>query len=245
MLPPLPVPVTLRAPRYAHLMQEAAAISKMGAPSAPVLPEADFAEDMQPVPAPAPAPPPTLSAATSRTDASTPGLGKRVKGFFWSYLSNLKEAPPPPKPKAPDQPALPLPPREAYSKARPEKLTPARPPPERAPHPKELVDLHPAPAPAPAGSTRRDPRRLVDLRPVASPLQAPPAPIDIPRARRSSGASVKDLVRSFEAMEDFHALLQDEASRTVSLRRMRSQSGDSLKSKGTAAETRAKPVWKP
>jgi hypothetical protein len=229
MLPPMPIPVTLRAPRYNHLMQAAIAVSKgEAAPQEhafPVLPEADFEEDTTPDP-PAPAPTAAPFARAEKT------VGKMVKGFFWSYLSTAKDAPAPPKPKAPEQPALPLPPPEAYARSRPEKFTPARPQSERAPVPKELVELQPAPAPAPAGPARRDPRRLIDLRHVSPPPSSSP-PGDVPRSRRRSGSSVKDLVQSFEAMESFHHVLAHEAARKVQLRRMRS--GGSMK----------KPVWKP
>jgi hypothetical protein len=233
-----PFPVSLRAPRYSHLMEEAVAISRDKTPPSPE-PDAeqshshetqdqemlseDEAEEEDAQVADESAvivSPPRQVGPTSKNT-----LGSRVKGFFWSYLPTTKlerAQSKPKKPRAPAPPGVPLPPPEAYARPRPDTYTPARPDPERAPHPKELVHLNSMPPPLPPVPIKRDPRRLVDLRPI-SPPRTPPAPIDIPRRRRDSGSSVKDLVNSFEAMEDYHVLVAEESAKKVSLRKMKSR----------------------
>ena len=98
------------------------------------------------------------------------------------------------------QPGLPLPPPDLLSKPRGPITTPARPPLPKAKHPKELVQLHPAPLPAPKTSfiPRLKPQRLVYLNPITPPEARAPIPIAKPR---NSTGSVKDLVRSYEEMK--------------------------------------------
>lgn len=175
----------LLAPRYGHLLEEAIAVGSETRESSVLIPP----------PTTKKTPPSDNMTAQPRTT-----VGKRVKGFFFSYLPTLSKTSQPLKVK-PSQPGLPLPSLETVVKPRGPVATPARPPIPKPPHPKELVQLNPAPAPQPSMIPRPSkPQRLVELHPVTPPQPAPP--VDIPRPRRSSGASVKDLVRSFEDLEN-------------------------------------------
>ncbi|KAJ2915127.1 hypothetical protein MD484_g5287, partial [Candolleomyces efflorescens] len=235
------IPATLLAPRYSHLLDEARIISgevvdvpmQEAAPEEPpsVEPtgdhEASFESSIEgstveftPQPAESRGP---------RTPGTT--LGKKLKGIFFSYLPTLSKTAPPPRRKPVEaQPGLPIPPPEVLNKARGPVETPERPPLPKVPHPKELVELHPAPPPKPSMIPRpKQPQRLVQLNRVELP---PPPPVMIPRPRRSSGSSVKDLVKSFEEIKD-----REEQQRSHS-------------SLGRAAGMRSlgkasKPAWKP
>ncbi|KAH7924721.1 hypothetical protein BV22DRAFT_1195737 [Leucogyrophana mollusca] len=127
----------------------------------------------------------------------------RMKGFFFSYLPILSRNVPrrAPLPAQPSRPPLPCPPPEIYQKSRMPIATPARPAPPRPIHPKELVQLHHA---SPLKKTLlprvEEPCRLVQLK-VTSTSPSSGA-VQEPRPRRSSGGSVKDLVRCFEEMDD-------------------------------------------
>ncbi|KAJ2923865.1 hypothetical protein H1R20_g13228, partial [Candolleomyces eurysporus] len=184
------IPATLLAPRYSHLLDEARIISGEVAdmsmqqdsqggdteeqPSEPdELPTAEpHDETSVEFPTVESTPQPSESRDLRyRTPGTT--FGKKLKGIFFSYL--------PTKSRGPVE-------------------TPERPPLPKVPHPKELVELHPAPLPKPSMIPRpKQPQRLVQLNPVQPP---PPPPDVIPRPRRSSGSSVKDLVKSFEEMKD-------------------------------------------
>ena len=127
-------------------------------------------------------------------------FGERVKGFLFSYLPSMsKTAPHPSRKVHTSKPGLPLPPHDLLAKPRGPITTPSRPPLPKAKHPKELVQLHPAPLPAPQASLipRLKPERLVHLNPI--PLPESRASIPIVKPRDSTG-SVKDLVRSFEEL---------------------------------------------
>ena len=160
-------------------------------------------------------------------------IGNRVKGFFFSYLPTMsKTAPPVNKRLVPRKPGLPLPPLEVLEKSRGPIATPVRPPLPKVRHPKEMVHLHPAPQPQPKSSLiprAKKPQRLVDLHPLPPP---PPPPEPVPRPRRSSGGSVKDLVRGFEELKKSNA-------KPVELKRVRSI-GEM--NRGQAS---SRPVWKP
>ena len=125
-------------------------------------------------------------------------------------------------------PSLPLPPIEILSKPRGPIKTPARAPILKPKHPKELVVLHPTPQPQTTSHIPRlkKPQRLVELRPPAPLPVAIEQPIPRPTtARRSSGSSVKDLVRGFE---EVHAV-----------------SRDKLRYSGRKTGDRKRPQWKP
>ncbi|RXW11804.1 hypothetical protein EST38_g14051 [Candolleomyces aberdarensis] len=244
------IPATLLAPRYSHLLHEARAISGEVADMSMQQDTQGGDTEEQPLePAELPTAEPLVDDETSvefPTVESTPQpsesrdlryqtpgttFGKKLKGIFFSYLPTLsKTAPPPGRKPAGAQRGLPLPPPEVLNKSRGPVETPERPPLPKVPHPKELVELHPAPLPKPSMIPRpKQPQRLVQLNPVQPP---PPPPGVIPRPRRSSGSSVKDLVKSFEEMKD-----REEQERPPS-------------SLGKAAGMRSlgkvsKPSWKP
>ncbi|KAJ6461972.1 hypothetical protein DFH09DRAFT_1382854 [Mycena vulgaris] len=259
------VPGSLFAPRYSHLMEEAVSVG-VGAPEARQEREEEreeeeeereeegeeereeeeesFAEDedddaeMEPAtplreremrlghPAPAPAPAPAT-------------MGKRVKGFLFSYLPTLAKSAPPAPRTGPSRPRLPLPPPALLAKAkeRGPVATPVRPPLPKARAPKELVSLQPAPPPAPKTLIpRRAPRRLVELHHVSPPREADQGARGV-RPRTSSGGSVKDLVKNFEALEDARA-------RAPEVKRVRSV-GDFGRTQRAAGAGAARPMWRP
>ncbi|KAG5644342.1 hypothetical protein DXG03_008639 [Asterophora parasitica] len=249
------LPMSLLAPRYSHLLEEAVAVSQLSTELADASVahvdvdvsarhEADI--DL------------TLSGMhPTRTSASPPEssgtIGTRVKGFLFSYLPTLSKTAPAGRAKAkhlpPRHPGLPLPPPDLLQKPRGPISTPARAPAPRLPHPKELVQLQPAPAPLPKASMiprARKPQRMVELTPVTPP-QEEAKRVEISRPRRSSGGSVKDLVKSFEELRRDGGEKEKEGERRAELKRVRSV-GEWRKTAGlgggTAATSR-KPGWRP
>ncbi|KAJ7582734.1 hypothetical protein C8J56DRAFT_864924 [Mycena floridula] len=208
------VPGPLLAPRYSLLLEEATAISQ---------------ETPSSLPAPV-----TPNAVENVELPHT--LGKRVKGFLFSYLPTLSTKKPVARPTQAARPGLPLPPDEVLKKSRGPIATPARAPVPKARAPKELVNLQPAPErPKPSHVSKLPkPQRLVQLNHVPIDEIVATKPADISRNRRSSGGSVKDLVRSFEDLDKKN--LQAERERAERMKRVRSI-GD-LKAGG-------KPKWKP
>ena len=195
---PTVIPPTLLAPRYSHLLEEAIAISQQESTLSPgqeTFPQSEVKD------------------TTHSSDVLSTTIGKRVKGFISSYLSTLPKSSSTVK-KAPlsVQPSLPLPPIDILSKPRGPVITPARAPILKPKHPKELVVLQPAPQPPKISNIPRlkKPQRLVELHPPA-PLPVIEA-TPIPRPRRSSGSSVKDLVRGFEEIQ---AVSNDKLKRNV------------------------------
>lgn len=98
-----------------------------------------------------------------------------------------------------EQPCLPLPPPSVLEKPRGPVSTPVRPLVPRAPHPKDLVHLnHVMLRPSNIPRAKQIPKRLVALMPVPHTLGTAGG---VTRPSRSSGSSVKDLVREFEEIE--------------------------------------------
>jgi hypothetical protein len=229
------VPGSLLAPRYSHLLEEAIAVSQdeLSTPQ-PVV-------DMSVSPFESEAADVSVESAVNTdpdyhqeesfdssvsveqdvpppVEQPSPGLSKRVKGFFFSYLPTLSKSTPPQKSKKPrsNQPGLPLPPPELLGKARGPISTPVRPPLPRAVPPKEQVHLQHAPSPKkPAFPRPQKPQRLVALHPTPAP--APTMPVPIQRNRRSSGGSVKDLVKSFEDLDSDAVVKKSEIKRVRSI----------------------------
>lgn len=136
--------------------------------------------------------------------------------------------------RAASLPGLPVPPADVFAKPRGPVATPSKKPAPKAAHPKEQVTLQPAPAPQQPSKIPRVAKRLVDLQHVPTP---PPKPlIEKTISRRSSGSSVRDLVKDFEEMEK--SKVKPVPPRVAELRRMGSL--DTLKGK-----TGQKPAWKP
>lgn len=184
------IPPTLLAPRYSHLLEEAIAISQEGST---LLPQQKSHDNF---------PQPEVEGTSRSSDLPSTTIGKRVKGFLFSYLPTLpKSSSTARKGPLSLQPSLPVPPIDILSKPRGPVVTPARAPLLKPKHPKELVLLHPAPQPPTISYIPRmkKPQRLVELHPPAPPPTMEP----IPRPRRSSGNSVKDLVRGYEEIQAF------------------------------------------
>ncbi|KAF8817055.1 hypothetical protein BYT27DRAFT_6941902 [Phlegmacium glaucopus] len=196
------IPPTLLAPRYSHLLEEAINISQQGSILSP-------GQETQ-----VSFPQPEVEDTPHSCDVPSTTIGKRVKGLLFSYLPTLsKSSSTTKKALNPLQPSLPLPPIDILSKPRGPVVTPARAPLPKPKHPKELVVLNPAPQATRISHIPRviKPRRLVELHPPAPSPMIEPTPI--PRPRRSSGNSVKDLVRDFE---ELRTLAHDKLKRTKS-----------------------------
>ncbi|KAF8962325.1 hypothetical protein BDZ97DRAFT_1825639 [Flammula alnicola] len=183
----------------------------------------------------------TTPAARPRSDPNPPPtatttIGTRVKGFLYSYLPSRLAKSSSSKPSSSSSSSslrkgLPLPPASILAKPRGPVTTPARAPLPRPKHPKELVSLHPAPPPSsgiPRATTARGaPRRMVNLNKIPMPVEQPV--VVVSRPRRSSGSSVRDLVRGFEEMREG---------------RVRSGGGEVRRAwRAGAGDTR--PKWKP
>ena len=182
------VPPTLLAPRYSHLLEEAIAVSQQGSILSPEQETQDSFPESE------------IEDTSHSDDVPSETIGKCVKGFIFSYLPTLpKSSSAAKKTPIPVQPSLPIPPDDILSKPRGPVTTPARIPLSKPKHPKELVVLNPAPQPSTISYIPRavKPQRLVELHPPPPPIE----PTPIPRPRRSSGSSVKDLVRGFEEIQ--------------------------------------------
>ncbi|KAG6814665.1 hypothetical protein H0H93_012677, partial [Arthromyces matolae] len=259
------LPLSLLAPRYSHLLEEAVAVSQLPDPD-PVdtnganesngsiegaSDESSF--DHEEVDANTS----IETTATSESDPSSPHsssatadpsntLQTRVKGFIFSYLPTLSSKTPASKPKS-SRPGLPLPSPSVLenSKSRGPIITPARAPLPKPTHPKELVNLQPAPAPAVKTSMipRPRPKRMVELHRVSPPKEKEKVVTTV-RPRRSSGASsVRDLVKGFEDMEKNKSV---DANSKGELRRMKSV-GEWRKTAGNvnAKGGDSRPSWRP
>lgn len=172
-------------------------------------------------------------------------FASRVKGLIFSYLPRpIRTAPqkPAPAPSAPHI-RLPVPPPEVFQKPRPPITTPAPKQPLKPPHPKDLVQLHPAPSKPsmiPRPTQRQNLHRWVELHPVP-PRQSTSAStrsIDIPRDRRDSSASVKDLVKSFQELEDA------QAAERQSLKRLESRRTKSVQEWTKTNAPKPLPAWR-
>ena len=253
------LPPTLLAPRYSHLLEEAIAISREGEVPLALTPESAREE-----PSFTSEPSLSFERSQGDTSGeldereedtstilSTPvttrpsgqeqpktTVGNRVKGFLFSYLPTLSKPPsslPSRKLQLPRQPGLPLPPSDILEKPRGPVTTPARPALPRVQAPKELVNLNPAP-PLPSALPRpkAKPQRMVELHPLPPPVEKPVALPFVSRPRRSSGSSVKDLVRGFEEMENKEKE-RPAIKRVQSIGEMRAKVG----------KTDLRPRWKP
>lgn len=217
------LPASLLAPRYSHLLQEAIAVSQDRSDSDTSPSGTTSVMDSIP------------RGKSPKTPVHPPSsIGKRMKGFLFSYLPTLSTTKQDIRQSQVPRPGLPLPPPDVLEKPRGPISTPVRPPAPRPTHPKELVHLQPAPLPKVSMIPRASkPRRLVELHPLPSPT--PSRAIAIPRARRSSGGSVKDLVRTFEELDDVRAT-ENRVTKEAQLKRVRSIDWN---------RRNDKPAWKP
>lgn len=147
-------------------------------------------------------------------------LASKVKGIVSSYLFKPSQRPPPNALEREEGPRLPVPPPEVFLKPRPPIITPTPKPAPKPPHPKDLVQLHHV------ASTQTSS--------AYGSSQSNPVPTDsahsfFSRERRDSGASVKDLVKTFENMEKLYAT-ECESDKALQLRRKTSiQSGRNVR----------------
>ncbi|KAI0938863.1 hypothetical protein AcV5_000449 [Taiwanofungus camphoratus] len=165
---------------------------------------------------------------------ASPSIATRVRGFLSSYLPIMSKSAYAKK-ALQVQPSLPFPPPEVFAKPRPPISTPIPKPAPRPPHPKDLVNLHPVMTKAsmiPRSSQL--PQRLVELRPP--PPIRPTCSIPISAPRRSSGGSVKDLIKSFEDLKHDGVT----ASRSMDVLPLRRH-----QSVGSRLGNQQKPFWKP
>jgi hypothetical protein len=131
-------------------------------------------------------------------------IGNRVKGIIFSYLPTLKKSERPKKLRSrpSHRPGLPIPPKEILAKPRGPVVTPAREPLPKTVPPKDLVQLQQAPPIQTVASKIPrvvHPKQLVELNHVTPKVADEKKRKE--KQRRSSGSSVKDLVKGFEQME--------------------------------------------
>ncbi|CAL1709290.1 unnamed protein product [Somion occarium] len=166
-------------------------------------------------------------------------IASKVKGFLFSYLPRATK-PKPAQHTSVTQKGLPIPPPEVFQRPRPPISTPAPKAAHKPTHPKNLVHLHPAPPPKPSMIPRpaKHVRRLVDLHHISPPEPKPkPKPTDpVIRERRDSGASVRDLVKTFEDIS------RQEIEERETLSRLGHRRVETWANSRAAPQ---KPTWKP
>jgi hypothetical protein len=210
-------------PRYSELFEEARAIQDGREHSSSTnTSKAQTETSHQPDP-PAPV-------EESSTRGPLKSMSTRMKGILYSYLPKFSKPSQAQAKMEIRRPGLPLPPQAVLEKARGPVITPTRMPPPKSIPPKDLVHLQPPPPPPPQAQKlsnipRPKPQRMVELHPVPPPLSVQP----LPRPRRSSGSSVKDLVRCFEELDNRHLPERIVSGRGVDVRK----------------KSREKPIWKP
>jgi len=214
------LPATLLAPRYSHLMDEAVSINR-GTGGGP---------------------PGSSSATTVKAPPDSPSLFRRLAFPLFSYLPLVSKGTSGESSKDPDKSGLPLPPPELFEKERGTIVTPAAKLPPKPTHPKEQVELHAVPPkPSMIPKAKMQPRRLVDLRPAQQKPEPAPIPRSLTNDRRQSGGSVKDLVKSFETLDESVSSLKSSTRSVQSVNEWRSESlGAGSKGGGSG-----KPQWKP
>lgn len=168
----------------------------------------------------------TKSSASSNPGPTSSSLANKVKGLLFSYLP--KTSKPPPKPtEGLKAPCLPPPPSDLLHKPRPLITTPVPKPEPKAPHPKDLVQLRPVLS------------NICSHAPQGRPPSSTSFVSSFSRQRRDSGASVKDLVRTFETLEK----TQTAACESMKALELRKKKGIQNWNEGCAPKP--KPVWKP
>jgi len=214
------LPATLLAPRYSHLMDEAVLISRNagGEPSG------------------------SSSGVTVKAPPDSPSLFRRITTPLFSYLPLLSRGASGEQPRDADKSGLPLPPPELFEKERDTIVTPAAKLPPKPTHPKDQVELHSVPPkPSMIPKPRMQPRRLVDLRPAPQKPEPEPAPKILANDRRLSGGSVKDLVKSFETLDESVSSLKSSTRSVQSVNEWRAESLGA----GSKGEGNSKPQWRP
>jgi len=251
------VPASLLAPRYSHLLEEAIAIGQEGEfrhPDSGISHEDheegdDVANTMNMSILNTP------SIARVVVPEAPPTLGKRVKGFLFSYLPTLSSRAPSSstsqqqnKLQQPAGLALPLPPPEVLKRkiSRGPVKTPVRPAVPRARPLKEMVRLqHHASSsdiPRRMGDAQKEPKRLVELNHLSPPPEEVVVKkLIVQRQRRSSGSSVKDLVKGFEEIGREEKEKAEKSRMRLGRSKLEGETAE--KWRKNALDTR--PKWKP
>ena len=216
------LPATLLAPRYSHLMDEAVTISR-GIGGEPLALSSS-------------------SRVAVKAPPDSPSLFRRLTSPLFSYLPLMSNSAAGGPAKDADKTGLPLPPPELFEKERDPIVTPAPKLPTKPTHPKDQVELQAVPPkPSMIPKPKTQPKRLVDLRPPPPKPETVPAPRDLANNRRESGGSVKDLVKSFETLDESLSSLK---SSTRSVQSINEWKIGSLGT-GSKGEGSSKPQWKP
>lgn len=179
---------------------------------------------------------------TVKAPPDSPSLFRRLTSPLFSYLPLMYKGQSEETPKDGGGSGLPLPPPEIFEKERDPIVTPAPKVPPKATHPKDQVELHTVtPKPSMIPKPKMQPKRLVDLRPAPQK----PEPVLVTKSlvtdRRQSGGSVKELVKSFETLDESVSSLK---SSTRSVQSINEWRADSLGA-GPKGEGGSKPQWKP
>jgi hypothetical protein len=261
-VPVAPLPASLHAPRYAHLQEEVLSTTASSSRSSPET----AVPSVEPKPRPAPAPQPTTSripvATYKPTNSSAPlskstsSITNKVLGYFRRSSEALDETPQVTRiARQVAQVRAAKAAGQTYSRATSEmsevsayKLdlshgtilpTPARPQAE------PLPDLHhvETPPPPPLRSIP-PPKKVYPLNPTPQ-LPPPPATPDPLRNRKSSGGSIKDLIKGFEELAEVKRVRAQSLGAPI----RRIPSGSSIGERpGTSQEQRkdwVPPRWRP
>lgn len=215
------LPATLLAPRYSHLMDEAVAISRGAGGSSE---------------------PSSSSGVAVTAPPETPSLFRRITSPLFSYLPLLSKGTSEEPSKDTDKSGLPLPPPEMFEKGRGPIVTPAPKVPPKPTHPKDQVELHNVtPKPSMIPKPKMQPKRLVDLRPAPQKPEPEPVTKNVVNDRRQSGGSVKELVKSFETLDESMSSLNSSMRSVQGINEWRVGSLGA----GSKGEGSSKPQWKP
>ena len=210
------LPATLLAPRYSHLMDEAVAISRST--------NGERSES---------------GAVRVKAPPDTPSLLRRITSPLFSYLPLLSKGTSEERPNDDGKSGLPLPPPELFEKERGLIVTPAPKVLPKATHPKDQVELQAVPAkPSMIPKPKTQPRRLVDLRPAPAKPEPEPLTKSLAKERRESGGSVKELVKSFETLDESVSSLRS-STRSIN------EWGTASLGAGPQGEGSSKPQWRP
>ncbi|KAI0684502.1 hypothetical protein BC835DRAFT_1389765 [Cytidiella melzeri] len=170
-------------------------------------------------------------------------LAGKVKGLIFSYLPKTSKPPPVPLavPKLDKGLGLPPPPPELFRKPRQPITTPAPKPAIKPPHPRDLVQLQHVSQQRPSMLPRlvQKPQQWTEPNSAHFQLPSISTSTDLIRHRRDSGASVKDLVKSFESMEQLQTMKR-ESEEAMELKRKKN-----IHDWNNARAVKDKPVWRP
>ncbi len=247
-----PVPPFILGPNYTHLRDEVPATPTFPQAESDIFdPSEEVSENMSRSVSPnrSQGEESSFSASTTQQQQPPPSSAvKRSLSYLTSWLRASAQKPRLVRKEAPRLPGLPPPPPDVLGKPRGPVSTPSKRAAEKITHPKDLVDLQHAPLPPePSRIPKKKvaPKRLVDLTHLPTPQ-----PKEIPRAvipRRSSSSSVKDLIKSFQALDDESQRVMARAANKdlQRVRSMESIGGKGKKSGGPGPGPLKQPAWRP